>query len=252
VDKVLDEVAGSRPPDVSVTDDYDVVNQLWCVTDAAKVEQIRGLMADKKLLIADGHHRYETALAFHRENPQLAGADRVMMTFVNMYNPGLRILASHRVLHNLPGFDPAAMLEKLKGAFGVRPMPDLNAIYAAWREPHPNSVRFGVVLEGLNTVYLLDKARDQRLDVQVLHQAILRDALGISDEAVREEKYLHYVRGATAAAEMVSRGEAQAAFLMEPPTVDQVADISFADGVMPQKSTDFYPKMLSGLTIYKL
>jgi uncharacterized protein (DUF1015 family) len=174
------------------------------------------------------------------------------MTFVNMYNPGLRILASHRVLHNLPDFEPLAMLEKLNRGFTVQPMPDLNAIYAAWREPHPTAVRFGVVPQGLGTVYLLETPRDQRLDVQVLHQAILRDALGISDEAVREEKYLHYVRGANAAADMVSRGEAQAAFLMEPPTVDQVAEISFGGGVMPQKSTDFYPKMLSGLTIYKL
>jgi uncharacterized protein (DUF1015 family) len=144
------------------------------------------------------------------------------------------------------------MLDKLRSRFAIRPVPDGNAVQAAWREPHPNAIRFGVVSQGAKTVYLLETARDRRLDVQVLHEAILRDTLGISDEAVREEKYLHYVRGASAAVEMVSRGEAQAAFLMEPPTVDQVAEISFGGGVMPQKSTDFYPKMLSGLTIYKL
>lgn len=252
VDKLLEEAAASRLPDISVADDCGVLNQVWRVDDARPVSEIRGLMADKKLLIADGHHRYETALAFRRENPGLAGSDKVMMTFVNMYNPGLRILASHRVVHNLAGFDATAMLDKLRSRFVIQPVPDGNAVQAAWREPHPNAIRFGVVSQGAKTVYLLETARDRRLDVQVLHEAILRDTLGISDEAVREEKYLHYVRGASAAAEMVSRGEAQAAFLMEPPTVDQVAEISFGGGVMPQKSTDFYPKMLSGLTIYKL
>ena len=90
------------------------------------------------------------------------------------------------------------------------------------------------------------------LDVRVLHEEILRDTLGISDEAVREEKNLRYVRGLESAIEEVRSGAAQAAFLLQPTSIEQVAEVSFGGGVMPQKSTDFYPKLLSGFTIYRV
>lgn len=252
IDAIFDEVAAARTADVTITDDYGEANQIWRVSDSAIIQRIQSLIADRKLLIADGHHRYETALAFSKANPDLPGADKVMMTFVNMYNPGLRILASHRVLHHLELFDGAAVLKKLAARFHVQPLADIAALRAAWNEPHSDRIRLGFILRGDSTVHLLEAPRDNRLDVKVLHETILRDTLGITDEAVREEKYLHYLRGANVAADAVWKGAAQAAFLMEPPTVDQVADISFGGGVMPQKSTDFYPKMLSGLTIYKL
>lgn len=252
IDAMLDEAAGARDADVTITDDYGEVNRIWRLAAPAAIGRIAALMADRKLLIADGHHRYETALAFSKANPKLAGADRVMMTFVNMYNPGLRILASHRVLHSLDGFDAAALLGKLAGRFAVRALADVEELRSAWNEPHGDQMRIGLLFRGDAAVHLLEAPREGRLDVKVLHEAILRDALGISDEAVREEKYLHYVRGASAAADAVLKGEAQAVFLMEPPSVDEVAEISFGGSVMPQKSTDFYPKMLSGLTIYKL
>lgn len=252
IDAILDEVAAARAADVTITDDYGEVNQIWRVSDPAIIQRIQSLMADRKLLIADGHHRYETALGFSKANPDLPGADKVMMTFVNMYNPGLRILAGHRVLHHLEQFDGAALLTKLTVKFRVQRLADIAALRAAWNQPHPDQIRLGLVLRGDSTVHLLEALRDNRLDVKVLHETILRDMLGITDEAVREEKYLHYIRGANVAADAVCKGDAQAAFLMEPPTVDQVADISFSGRVMPQKSTDFYPKMLSGLTIYKL
>jgi len=88
--------------------------------------------------------------------------------------------------------------------------------------------------------------------VRILHQRLLGHTLGISDEAVRDEKHLRYIRGLDAAVEEVRKGAAQAAFLLKPTSVQQVAEASFAGGVMPQKSTDFYPKLLSGMTIYKL
>jgi uncharacterized protein (DUF1015 family) len=90
------------------------------------------------------------------------------------------------------------------------------------------------------------------LDVRILHQNLLGKALGIGEEAVRDEKHLRYVRGLDAAVERARSGAAQVAFLLKPVSVDEVAETSFAGGVMPQKSTDFYPKLLSGLTIYKL
>src|SRR5262249_37418787 len=97
IDGLLDECATARPL-AQVADEYGAAHRLWRLPNANPGQQ---LMADKKLLIADGHHRYETALAFRNENPTLPGADRVMMTFVNMYSPGLKILATHRLVNGL-------------------------------------------------------------------------------------------------------------------------------------------------------
>ncbi|HEU0142379.1 MAG TPA: hypothetical protein VFQ79_21840, partial [Bryobacteraceae bacterium] len=103
------------------------------------------------------------------------------------------------------------------------------------------------------SLYLLERdRRDGDLDVSVLHGEVLTDLLGIDEAAVREERNIHYVRGLDAAVAEIRNGTAQAAFLLEPATIEQVASVSFAGGVMPQKSTDFYPKLLSGLTIYRL
>ncbi len=100
-------------------------------------------MAPKKLLIADGHHRYETALAYRNENPGDAAAEYVMMTFVNMYSPGLKILATHRVLRNLEGFDAAAFLKKAAASWKVTASTP-SALKAALRVRRPESVRIGV------------------------------------------------------------------------------------------------------------
>ena len=206
-------------------------------------------MAPKKLLIADGHHRYETALAYRNENPGVAAAEYVMMTFVNMHSPGLKILATHRVLRNLEGFDAAAFFEKAKAAWKVSASTP-EALKAALSVRKPDSVRIGVLTPG--GAHLMEQPRRAgELDVPVLHREILGGLLGISEEAVRDEKYIHYVRGIDAAAAEVKDG-AQVAFLLEPTPIEDMARIAFAGGVMPQKSTDFYPKLLSGVTIYRL
>src|SRR3954468_22009415 len=97
IDALLDEAAQSAPI-AEITDEYGATHRIWKISDAARVQE---LMADKKLLIADGHHRYETALAFRKENPNLPGADRVMMTFVNMHSAVLKILATHRLVNGI-------------------------------------------------------------------------------------------------------------------------------------------------------
>jgi uncharacterized protein (DUF1015 family) len=247
IDKILDEAA-ALPPTAEAIDEYEVRHRVWRIADPAIARRIGQLMADRKLLIADGHHRYETALAFSRENAGLAGADRVMMTFVNMHSPGLRILATHRLVNGLAGFDPGALIARL-GASAV-PLERLRSLFST---PAPDRLRLGIVLGGRDGAYLVDRARGpEDLDVRFLHDEILAGTLGISEQDVREEKYLKYVRGLDAAVERVRADEAQAAFLLEPTTVEQVASVAFSGGVMPQKSTDFYPKLLSGLTIYRL
>ncbi|HVT94182.1 MAG TPA: DUF1015 domain-containing protein [Bryobacteraceae bacterium] len=248
VDALLDEAAAC-PADAVVEDEYKVVHRLWRISTPARIHSIVSAMADRKLLIADGHHRYETALAFGKDNPTLTGADRVMMTFVNMNSPGLTILATHRLVHGLAAFDAARFIASV-GARRLRSLSELRDIFG---HAAPDRVRIGIALPGSGGIHLFEKPREAgELDVQVLHTRLLGETLGISEADVREEKNVHYVRGLDSAFEAVEAGGAQAAFLLEPVGIQQVAEIAFSGGVMPQKSTDFYPKLLSGLTIYKL
>jgi uncharacterized protein (DUF1015 family) len=127
----------------------------------------------------------------------------------------------------------------------------LSDLRRAWAEPHSDRIRLGVATGA--GLYLLDAGREPgQLDVPFLHERILRDLLGIGEEEVKHEKRIRYVRGADAAVEEVSRGSARIAFLLEATPIEDVGRIAFSGGVMPQKSTDFYPKLLSGLTIYRL
>src|SRR6476661_2218598 len=118
IDSLLDEAAQSTPDGVTV-DEYGAVHRFWKIADPARIVRIQELMADKKLLIADGHHRYETALAFRGENPRMTGADKVMMTFVNMHGAGVKILATHRLVSGLANFKPDEFLRRAAEDFEV-------------------------------------------------------------------------------------------------------------------------------------
>jgi uncharacterized protein (DUF1015 family) len=246
VDALLDEAANSAPI-AEVTDEYGAIHRIWKITGAERIQQ---LMANKKLLIADGHHRYETALAFSRENPGLPGADRVMMTFVNMHAPGLQILATHRLVSGIPteGF-PDEFLRTAADDFQVAEIDSVAKLQDLWKESPDKTIVGAAIGKRLFTLTERDAIRE--LDVRILHERILGKILGIGEEAVRHEKNLRYIRGIEKAVEEARKGTAQIAFLLKPTSVQQVADTSFGGGVMPQKSTDFYPKLLSGFTIYK-
>jgi uncharacterized protein (DUF1015 family) len=243
IDARLDQASRVEPL-LEVTDEYGALHRMWKIADS---QPICDLMSDKKLLIADGHHRYETALAFHRENPGLPGADRVMMTFVNMHSPGLKILATHRLVS---GVDVRGFPQSAAADFAIEEIDSPARLQQAWRDrPHQSVIGAAIG----NRLYLLEaQGPAGQLDVRVLHERILARALGIGEEAVRNEKHIRYIRGLDAALEEARQGSAQIAFLLKPTSIEQVASTSFAGGVMPQKSTDFYPKLLSGLTIYKL
>jgi len=247
VDALLDASA-SGPPLAQVTDEYGAVHRLWKIGDSARVQE---LMRDKKLLIADGHHRYETALAFRDENPGLPGGDRVMMTFVNMHSPGLQILATHRLVSGISTERfPGEFLRRAAAQFHVDEIDSLDGLRDSWAKSASRTV-MGAAIGGRLFRLEAPSVRGE-LDVQVLHRRILGEMLGIGEEAVRTERHLRYIRGLDAAVDEARQGSAQIAFLLRPVSVQHVADTSFAGGVMPQKSTDFYPKLLSGLTIYKL
>lgn len=250
IDGVLQQ-ASCAPPLCEVTDEYGAVHRLWRIADPALTGHVQELMAPKKLLIADGHHRYETALAFRDENPSLPAASRVMMTFVNMHSPGLKILATHRLVSGIRDFNAERFLARAASRFRIRQVESSDALREAWAGSEGSRPTLGVAIG--ERLFVLEAAGpDSRLEVTVLHEDLLEVALGIDANAVREERNVRYLRGLDFAIEQARQGGAQAAFLLRPVSVEQVARIAFSGGVMPQKSTDFYPKLLSGLTVYQV
>lgn len=261
------------PPTVELRDEYGVLHRMWKVSDAATVAAVTAKMADKKLIIADGHHRYETALNYRnqmREQSKSNDADapyeRVMVSFVNMDAPGLIILPTHRVVFGLEGFSLYSKAMRVMKYFEVE---DLGAITdvqdAVRRLREAGKDRTALLAVTAQNAFLLKARRDAQspslkdmsaqersLDVVQLHKLILEEIIGMSEEDIRGQKHLKYIRDAGEAIDEVRKGAAQVAFLMNPVRMEQVRDIAFAGEVLPQKSTDFYPKMLSGLTIYSL
>jgi uncharacterized protein (DUF1015 family) len=249
VESWLDQAARGAPL-TDVADEYGTRHRLWAVAEAGRMAALEELMADKKLIIADGHHRYETALGYRDDHPEDESARFVMMTFVDMFSPGLRILPTHRVLRNLESFDQAAFLQRARQEWSVTAF-SVDGLMREFGPPHISEVRIGLATAA--GAWLLERPRQSgELDVAVLHHDVLGGLLGIGEDAVREQKHIQYVRGLRAAVAEVRERGAQAAFLVEPVRIEDVARAAFGGGVMPQKSTDFYPKLLSGIAIYRL
>jgi uncharacterized protein (DUF1015 family) len=283
IDAILLEVEGSQKPATEMIDEYGVVHRLWVITDPGRVAAIQQAMFKQKLVIADGHHRYETSLNFRnqmrtRAGKQVPDADyeRSMMTFVNTQSEGLTILPTHRVVSNLRDLNWSAVRRYLEPwfatevfsfandaqraeaaekfrtrliqakpqrAIGVYPTPAAggHAFYLLTLRPEAELAQ---ILPGLS-------ALQRQLDVVLLHQGILEPALGVTPQAVTSEANLTYEREFRAALEAVDRG-AQIAFLLNPVDVDVVMKVATSGEVMPQKSTDFYPKLMSGITMYRI
>ena len=260
-------------PVIDVKDEYGVRHRVWKISDPSLITSVQALMADKKLIIADGHHRYETALNYRNERREAekshktepAPYDFAMMTFVNMDSPGLLILPTHRVVHSLEGFSMDTLRHKAHEYFSVEevdPALDAKRATAILKEAaHTGTSLLGV---SHDRAFLFSRPKassalfegyslqHQGLDVVQLHKCILERSLGISEEALRNQQNVKYVREAEEAIERARSGKANVSFLMNPIKMREVRDIAFAGGVLPQKSTDFYPKLLDGLAIYAL
>ena len=273
----------STPADLAITDEYGVVHRVWKLTDPSLINLILTAMADKKLIIADGHHRYETSVAYAKErsaqlrlplNQPLDEDEKVvsshlpeplfpeaamMMTFVNMDAPGITILPTHRVIHGLEGFRAADFTKKTEEFFEVTKLesPDVTVLADIPGTAMIAATREGAFLlqakpEPISAVLASISRRQAQLDVVQLHSIILDRILGLNQETITRLGNVRYIREASEATGQVASGEADVAFLIKPITLDQLRDISLSGDVMPQKSTDFYPKLLSGLAIYAL
>ncbi|HLY60520.1 MAG TPA: DUF1015 domain-containing protein [Terriglobia bacterium] len=275
IEAALDENTREQPWE-RVVDEYSTAHSVWKVTDPSVVNLAVEGMRPKELVIADGHHRYETALAYRNEcrkqGRENSPAEYVMVTCVRQEADGLVVLPTHRVLHNLPVyrwgkfvgdaqefFDWQEMqLDEPTQEAGTRLMQELQH---AGRQGPAIGVFAGSATQGILTLRrdfriseLLPEIPSSlaRLDVVILHRILLERVLGIDPQAVREEKNLHYVREIKPALTMVEEGKAQLCFLMNPTPIAAVWENALAGRVLPQKSTDFYPKLLSGLTVYWL
>jgi uncharacterized protein (DUF1015 family) len=260
---------------IELRDEYGVLHQVRRVSDPGLIELVRDKMRDKKLIIADGHHRYETAMTYRDERrtasepasaSELAPYELVMMTFINMDSLGLVILPTHRVVHGLESFSLDTLRDRARSYFSVEEVdPSIDATRAVGLLREAGNAGTALLGVTANRAFLFDtprplasdvlhglSLRQQSLDVVQLHKCLLEAVLEISEDDIRDQKNVSYVRDAGEALTRVRDGAANVAFLMNPVRVRQVRDIAFAGEVLPQKSTDFYPKLLSGLTIYAL
>ena len=273
-------------PQIDVRDEYGVRHRVWRIFDPSLINAVEANMSDRKLIIADGHHRYETALNYRNERrmaarvgtgiPQtnrvhvhgseLSAYEMVMMTFINVDSPGLVILPTHRVVHGLSSFSAESLWNKARKYFSLDEVdPSINETRATAILREAGHAGTALLAVTGDRAFLLDtpkanglevfgglSLRQQSLDVVQLHKCLLEGVLGISEEDIRDQKNVSYVREISEGLAQVRAGQANVAFLLNPVRMQQVRDIAFAGEVLPQKSTDFYPKLLSGLTIYAL
>ena len=279
----LRRAAGQRRPDVSLTDEKGEEHRLWVIRDSEALQSAQQAMEDKKIFIADGHHRYETALNYRavRSAGGSTGSEPynyVMMTLVNLYDPGLVVLPTHRLIRNAGAADVASLIQSLSENFTLDQFalaPDKGNFQEfiqlmASRGADPACGRdhrhvFGIYLAGklylaalkkedsLAAVMPPGKSRDwQGLDVSVLHHLIIERLLGIGPDLLAGGDHVTYTREEEGALGAVDSGEYQVALFMNPTLVEEVTEVAANGEKMPQKSTFFYPKLITGLVINSL
>jgi uncharacterized protein (DUF1015 family) len=261
--------AMADPPRLSITGEDGDRHTIWSLEGNQRFDQLAEVFGASPLYIADGHHRYETALNFrnyqrqqHPDAPPDAAFNYVLMLLVDVRDPGLTILPTHRILHDLDRFDAADLLRGLSTRHRVTVHDSPAVLLAAMRSGQGGGHRIGIALPagggqggGLYTVDIDRPATVDpvsRLDVSVLHQEILQRELGLTPAELEQERYLSYSRDVETVLKRVETGAAQAAFLLRPPAVNDVVEVAQAGQVMPQKSTYFYPKPASGIVFNPL
>lgn len=267
-DKAIAQAAENDPL-VDFVDDHGVRHQLFGIADEADIQAIVQMMADKSVIIADGHHRYTTGLTYMRESG-IPAAKYQMMAFTNGAQKGLVVLATHRVVGGLDGFNWQDFVSRLIPGFTVMKIGSKLDMLKIMKSVHEkDETPLGIYLgDGKFCVAVLkdkslmkaaapDKSEAWRtLDVAVLQKLILEGMLGLTEEKMGDSKYVEYVKDVPNAIDEIIRqvdsGHRQIAFFTNPVKMQRLARITDAGERMPHKSTYFYPKMYTGLTIQKL
>ena len=269
--KTIDRLS-DRKPDQKFTDSDHVTHKLWIITDEKVIEKLVNDFADRKLYIADGHHRYETALNYRnycRENgiskegdPQ----DYQMMYLVDMQHPGLVVFPTHRMVRDLESFDKDEVLKGCEEYFDITKFTSVGNINSELAKQYKQGKKAFGFYCGKGEWYLLvlkdievmaDVLPDlseasQQLDVSVLHSLILEKTMGIDKENMANQINLTYTKFFEEAIMKVDKGEFQCSFILNPTRVTEIRDVAAAGEKMPQKSTYFYPKMITGMVMNDL
>jgi len=281
IEKILRKII-KRKPTIEVTDDKKIKHRLWKVEKKPLIKKIAKEMADKVVFIADGHHRYEATLKFRdemKDRYQRFSGDElynhIMMYFTHIENKGLNIFPIHRLIHNLPERDIGSLEDAIKKFFEVQEFGFTRKTEKNQRKKLMRKLEqegktkhaFGLYVRGQNKYYLMtlkdEKIMDKllkdgkpkewrKLDVVIIHTVFINHILGISDEGVSKEDNITYVKDENEAFDLVKEGKHQMALLLNATKVDQIVEIASEKELMPQKSTYFYPKLLTGLVMNKI
>ena len=245
------------PPWGEVSDQDGTVHRLWRVTDTGAIAAVQAATGEAELLIADGHHRYETMRTYAEEIGGEGDHNYILMCLVALEDPGLTVFPTHRLVRGLDGERRAALAEALERDFDARtvpidelaPTPGVGPLELGYIDGHdPRVLRLTLKDQAIADAALAGhSAAYRQLDTGVLEALLLKGALGLSDEDISHFNGLFYARNTQEAVDMVRSGEYDAAFLMRPTPVAQVQEIAAAGENMPPKSTYFFPKLLTGL-----
>ena len=259
-------------PDEEFTDVDGVTHRLWIVSDKNVVSRICAQFKERKLYIADGHHRYETSLNFRNSLRERGLAkdgdpcDYVMMMLVNMENDGLVVFPTHRLVRNLKNFSREKVIDGCRDYFDISEIDGIENIEKTLDGLYSKGEKaFGfycggekctlLVLKGkkIMSEFMPDKSpASQGLDVSILHTLILERVMGIDKENMAKQINLTYTRDLSEAVEGVRNGDFQCSFILNPTRVTEIRDVAATGEKMPQKSTYFYPKLITGLVINKI
>lgn len=249
-------------PDMEVTDPDGTVHRMWKVSDSGVIKDVTEAFKDKKLYIADGHHRYETALNFHKKQGT-ESSGYIAMMLVNMENKGLVVFPTHRIVKNLENFNAEKVIEAYKPYFTISEAPGEERMQAALNQLYDEGKKAFAMYTGYGKCYVMtlkDEGSVKRLlpemseaycglDVTVLHSLVLERILGIDKENMANQKNLTYTRSRQEALEAVDMDGADCSFILNPTKVSEIRDVAAAGEKMPQKSTYFYPKLITGLVM---
>jgi uncharacterized protein (DUF1015 family) len=254
----------SGPPWGEATDDDGTRHRLWRITDEATIATVREALSNSELLIADGHHRYETARTYAEEIGGEGDHHYVLMYLVSLRDPGLEIFATHRLVKGLDSAGRERLERLLERHFRARsvepaelvPPPATNGslpVYGFIDRESTRALRLELAsADPADRALASHEATYRRLDTAVLEKLVLEEALGMSEDDISHQRGLAYTQSSEEALSLVKSGEYELAFLLRPTPVEQVKAVAEAGETMPPKSTYFYPKVPSGLVFNPL
>ncbi len=273
VNRLLDETAGARAPELDVRDDFGARHRLWAITEPKTLKPIGDAMVPEELFIADGHHRFETSMNFMKEcgaqgrkPAALESFDKRLVACFNSADQGTTILPTHRLVRGVPGFRSTTFLKLAQQYFEVETLGSADQLWERMKLGAQVNHVFGFFPADTGRFHLLSLREEAKidplmlahpeayrhLDVSILHTLVLDRFLGIDEAKLVAQENVDYFRDRQECLREVRERRYQAAFFLNPTTVEQMQRIALLGERMPQKSTDFFPKLLTGLVLMKM